>query len=183
MQLKGTFLDRPDWLSSVAFWYQTPPVSAKEPLPAAGKRIAPYRVLGVRELAVRATPDSGLSKAPGGISYTPAVADARIEIGFSVAKEGRYQVKAVLSRSLLGGRYQPLLDGKPLGPELDLCVAGQDTVPINFDLHDFAAGPHTLSFEGRGVSASQRTMVRPAYAFGLNYLLLLRLQDLAGYER
>jgi len=41
MQL-GSFVERPDWISSVAIWYQFPPATFNEPIPAADKRIAPY---------------------------------------------------------------------------------------------------------------------------------------------
>ncbi|GAG50381.1 unnamed protein product, partial [marine sediment metagenome] len=46
--------ERPDWVSSVGFWYQYPPATITEPLPPAEKRTAPYRVLPVGKLTHRA---------------------------------------------------------------------------------------------------------------------------------
>jgi len=179
----GQFFERPDWLSSVAFWYQTPTVTFDEPIPPREKRIAPYKVLSVADLDIRATPEAGLMKAPEGITYLPGKPDAQVEVTFEVKEKGRYQISAFLYHSVFGSRYQPFLDGNPLGNELDLCISGADPVWVNFDLHDLDAGKHTMRFEGRGASANRRSMAPPRYAFGLNYLLLLRLEDMEGYRQ
>lgn len=174
--------ERPDWISSVAFWYQTPPVVCQKPLPPAKQRIAPYRVLPAKELTMRAKPSLLVTKSLAGVTYAPAQADAEIEFDFDVAAKGRYQLSAVLLPSLFGARYQPLLDGKELGPELDLCNTGSDWNWYSFDLHDLEAGKHTLKFAGRGASPQKRAKAPPAYAIGINSIILLRLEDMAGYQ-
>jgi len=179
----GQFFERPDWLSSVAFWYQSPIVTFADPIPPAAERIAPYTVLSSADLEVRAMPAAGLEKTPAELTYLPQQPDARIEIDFEVPKEGRYQVSAFITHSVFGSRYQPFLDDKPVGEELDLCVSGADPFWVNFDLHDLSAGKHTLRFEGRGLSPKRRSMAPQGYAFGLNYLLLLRLEDMGGYHQ
>ena len=174
--------ERADWVSSVAFWYQTPPVVSEAPLPLAEKRVAPYHVLPARSLAHRATPTSLVSTQELGVLYAPAKPDAEIAFDFELAQAGRYHVAAVLIESVFSSRYQPLLDGQPVGPELDLCNRGEDWTWYSFDLHDLAAGKHTLAFAGRGVSPWQRTKAAGQFAFGMNSLVLLRLEDMAGYE-
>ena len=179
----GQFFERPDWLSSVAFWYQSPTVTFEDPIPPAAERIAPYQVFSMSDLEVRAEPTAGLMKAPDGLTYLPQQPDARIELDFELAKDGRYQISAFIGHSVFGSRYQPFLDDKPLGEELDLWVSGADPLWVSFDLHDLSAGKHTLRFEGRGLSPNRRSMAPQAYAFGLNYLLLLRLEDMEGYHQ
>jgi len=174
--------ERPDWVSSVAFWYQTPPVAGEAPLPPATKRVAPYRVLPMQALASRADPPATVKQQEEGLIYTPGKPDAQIEFDFDVAEAGRYQVAAVLILSLFSGRYQPLLDGQPTGPELDLCNQGEDWNWFSFDLHDLKPGKHTLKFIGRGASPNQRTKAPPLFAFGINSVVLLRLEDMDGYE-
>ena len=174
--------ERPDWVSSVAFWYQTPPVANETPLPPATNRVAPYRVLPAKTLTYRATPPTGLTHEEEGLIYAPGKPDAEIAFDFAVAEPGRYQVAAVLVLSLFSARYQPLLDGQPAGPELDLCNSGEDWTWFSFDLHDLTPGKHTLKFVGRGASPQQRSKAPPRFAFGLNSLILLRLEDLAGYK-
>jgi len=180
----GSFIERPDWISSVAFWYQSPFVTFEEPIAPATERIAPYRVLTVGDLEVRATPESRLMKERlAGLLYLPGKPDAQLEFGFEVPEQGRYQISAFLAYSLFGSRYQPVLDGKPIGTEIDLCTAGQDPVWTNLDLHDLAKGKHTLRFEGRGASPNARSMSPQQYAFGLYYVILLRLEDMKGYHQ
>ena len=87
--------ERKDWLSSVAFWYQTPPVAGDEPLPPATNRVAPYRVLAAKDLPMRAKPSTIVTKPELGVLYAPAKADAEIEFDFEVAEAGRYQVGAI----------------------------------------------------------------------------------------
>jgi len=173
--------ERSDWVSSVALWYQTPPVVNDEPLPPATNRIAPYRVFPARNLTQRASPSSEVTKPVLGVLYAPGKPDAEIEFDFEIADSGRYQLAAVLIESVFSSRYQPFLDGDPVGPVLDLCNQGSDWTWYSFDLHDLAAGKHTLKFVGCGASPRQRTKAAGQFAFGVNSLVLLRLEDMAGY--
>lgn len=175
--------ERADWVSSTAFWYQTPPVANNEdPLPPAARRVAPYQVLPAKALVKRAVPPGAITTNELGVLYAPGQPDAAIEFDFDIAKPGRYQVAAVLVESVFSSRYQPMIDGSPAGPELDLCNQGEDWTWYSFDLHDLGAGKHTLKFAGRGASPSKRTMAKAQFGFGLNSLVLLRLDDMAGYE-
>jgi len=178
----GQFNERPDWVSSVAFWYQMPPVGFDKPIAPIEKRIAPYRLLRFDELEVRATPTEGLGTEEIGVLYRPGTPDAKIEIDFEVAEAGRYQLNAFLTHSIYGSRYQPVLDDKPIGQEIDLCASGHDPVWVRLDLHDLTKGKHTLRFEGRGASPRRRSMAAEYYAFGFTYVILLRLEDMAGYH-
>lgn len=174
--------ERADWVSSAAFWYQTPPVANSKPLPPAESRVAPYRVLPAKTLPQRASPTSLVTTQELGVLYAPSKPDAEIAFDFDLTQPGRYQIAAVLVESIFSSRYQPILDGKSVGPELDLCNQGEDWTWYRFDLHDLAAGKHTLLFAGRGASPKQRSKADAQFAFGLNSLVLLRLEDMAGYE-
>ena len=155
-------------------------LAGEEPLPPATNRVAPYRVLAAKNLTCRAEPAAKLKLENEGLAYEPGKPEAQIEFDFDVAESGRYQLSAVLIMSLASSRYQPVLDGRPVGPELDLCVLEEDWTWFGLDLHDLAAGKHTLKFIGRGASPQQRTMAPPRFAFGLNSLVLLRLEDLTA---
>lgn len=178
---KATFAERRDWLSSVAFWYQTPPRGIEASLPAAKDRIAPYRVLKAAAMRAKAKPSLVLTKDETAVTYVPGRADAEIEFTFDVAEKGTYQVSALLMYSVFGSRYQPALDDQEIGPELDLCYPGMDAVWVSFDLRDLDAGAHRLAFQGRGPSPKARSKTPKYYGFGLQNLVLLRLQDMAGY--
>jgi D-arabinan exo alpha-(1,3)/(1,5)-arabinofuranosidase (non-reducing end) len=178
----GQFNERPDWVSSVAFWYQTPPAQFTTPLPTAAKRIAPYRVLPAADLVRRATPAPAVSTDGPTVNLMPLSPDASIEFDFDLEQDGRYQITGLIWHSIFASVYQVSLDGALLGEPLDLYASGHDAVWVSFDLHDLKAGKHTLQFEGVGASPRRRTMAPPAHAFGMTYLCLLRLQDMAGYH-
>ena len=175
--------ERPDWLSSVAFWYQTPIAFSDEAWPPVDKRVAPYRVLPVKDLTVRAKPSLLLTKSSSGLVYAPGKADAELEIDFEIAEKGRYQISAGLMQSVFGSRYQPLVDGKEAGPEIDLCNTGSDWNWFGLDLHDLQPGKHTLKFAGRGASPNKRSKAPATYAIAFSSLVLLRLEDMAGYKK
>ena len=178
----GSFVERPDWISSVAIWYQSKPVELKESIPPAEKRIAPYQVIAPKDLSIRATPEKGLKKSNDGFTFIPMTPDASIEFDFTVEKSGRYQLSAVITYTLFSSLYQAYLDGEPIGKEMDLYISGNDALWKSFDLHDLSAGTHTLRFEGKGASPNMRSMAPPAYYFGMDYLILLRMEDMEGYH-
>ena len=180
----GQFFERPDWVSSVAFWYQYPPKPIADVLPPVEKRIAPYKVLPVKELKYRAEPSMLLVPSGSGISYIPNTKDARLDIDFAVAEDGRYQLNAVVYKSIMGGVYQPLLDGEAFGPPLDFTIINADYMWQGLDLHDLKAGTHTLSFQGLpDVSPESRRITSGMRALGIDRLVLLRLEDMAGYHQ
>ncbi len=179
----GQFFERPDWVSSVAFWYQYPPKSIAESLPPADQRIAPYVELPVKDLAYRATPAMLVVPNGNGISYVPATPTARLEIDFEVAQDGRYQINAVVYKAVMGGVYQASLDGKDFGPPVDFTIVNADYMWQPLDLHNLKAGKHTLTFQGLDtLSPHSRTTTANMRAIGIDRLVLLRLVDMAGYQ-
>lgn len=178
----GQFIEREDWVSSVAFWYQSPAVGIATPIAPASERLPPYTLLNAADLTLRATPDRGVTKDDIGVTYMPLSPDAAIEFDFKIEEPGRYQIMAAITHSLFSSIYQPMLDGKSIGPELDLCYSGSDPIWERLDLHKLKKGTHTLRFEGKGTSPNQRTGAPPAHAFNLIYVTLLRLEDMQGYQ-
>jgi len=178
----GQFIERADWISSVAFWYQWPPRTFAEDLAPLSERLPPWQVLPACSLQVQANPAGAVRTGNPEVVFWPGRPDASISFRFDVPSPGLYRLDAILNYSVFGARYQPFLDGKPLGPELDLVASGEDPVWVRFDLHRLEPGTHELRFEGRGASVHRRTMAPPLYALGLNYLLLLRLEDVKGFH-
>jgi hypothetical protein len=178
----GQFNERPDWISSVAYWYQNPPIGFSERIPEAADRLAPYRVLSAADLTVSAIPSEALKKEGPAISFTPGSGTGTIDLQFNLDRSGRYQVNGLIYHSVYGGVYQAFLAGTPLGAPMDLCYSGHDPIWTRFDLHDLEAGTHTLRFEGRGDSPNKRSMTVPTNLFSMVYLILLRLEDVEGYH-
>ncbi len=173
--------EREDWISSVSFWYQTPVATWDEPLPAAEKRVSPYRILLAPALKMRAKPAKTEKSLPG-ISFRPETPDGEIEFDFEITEPGRYRFSAILLDSVFGSRYQPFLDDKPLGPVLDMNSKGGDWREYVFDMHDLEKGTHTFKLSGRGASTGRRTIGPKLYGVGISSLILLRMEDMEGYK-
>ncbi len=179
----GQFIERPDWVSSVAFWYQDAPVAVASELPAASARVAPYRVIPVSAMEVTANPPMMLIKDEHSLTYIPGKPDAAIEIAFVIEEGGRYQINAFMGYGMMSGVYQAFVDDTPLPKVLNFTQTGQDSLWTSLDLHDLEAGKHTLKFVGQGPSQAMRTMAIPMYGFGMGDLILLRLEDMQGYRQ
>lgn len=182
-QFLGQFIERPDWLSSVAFWYQTPARGIKTKMPPIERRTAPYTFLNPAQLTVRATPSIGLTKDKSGVGYMPFTQDAALEMDFEIKEEGLYKIDAPMMHSLYSGVYQITLNDTPIGGPRDFYQTGQDPVWQSFDLHKLKPGMHTLKFTCVGASTNQRTLLPTAYGMGIGTITLLRLEDLTGYNQ
>ncbi|MFP4500986.1 MAG: glycoside hydrolase family 172 protein [Candidatus Hydrogenedentota bacterium] len=179
----GGYKERNDWVSSVAFWYQYPPVPCTETLPPAAERIAPYHITPGNELTYRADPPFLVLDDPPFLAYIPNTADATFEIDFEVEEDGRYVLAGVFLYGIVGGIYDIALDGKPLGPPRDFVYGQYDPVWTDLDTHDLKAGTHTLRFEGvDAVPAGVRAIMPNLHGLGCAYLVRLRLDDLEGYR-
>jgi hypothetical protein len=175
-------IERPDWVSSVAFWYQSPAVGFDEPIAPAAQRVAPYKMLFANDLECRASMQDKVDKGRYSVTYKPAKGDQWVEFDFDAPEDGTYQVNAVLWYGISSGVYQPMLDGAPLGDPINFNNGADDPVWTPFDLHTLKAGKHTLRFEGRGDAPNIRTKAPHENAFGITYVALLRLEDVKGYH-
>ena len=176
--------ERPDWISSVAFWYQYPPVTIDEPLLPAEKRIAPYQVIPVSTLAHHAEPAERTVPAHVGTTYYSAAPNASIAFDFNAAKPGRYRISGMFEDMQTGSVWQPYLDGVAIGRPVDMVVPESQFIMHDFDLHDLTEGTHTLRF----VRTADRSPRKRAIDFGeasfsMEYLILLRLEDMEGYHQ
>ncbi len=169
--------ERPDRISSVAFWYQTPVAYTDAPLPPANDRIPPYQITLAATLKISATPEK-IKKEKEGIYFEPGTSDAQINLEFQIKKTGRYKVSAILFDDLFGGRYQPQIDGKIAGVELDMCSKGSDWKEYVFGLFDLTEGTHYLSFRCKGASPNHRSILPDKFSIGISSLILLNLDDL-----
>ncbi|MCK5814761.1 MAG: hypothetical protein KAH07_02335, partial [Flavobacteriaceae bacterium] len=92
-------------------------------------------------------------------------------------------ISANITHNMFSSIYKVSLDGKRIGDEIDLCIAGNDVLPINFDLHKLSAGKHTLKFKVKHASPKMRSMARKVHFFSLENIILLRLEDMDGYNK
>jgi len=169
--------ERADWISSVAFWYQTPIVFSDSGIPPAGERIPPYQIKLASSLKMKAIPDK-ITKGIEGINFTPETPDGEIEFEFEVKESGSYKLSAVLVDDIFGSRYQPLIDDKPVGLILDMVSKGSNWNEYNFGVLKLDHGKHKFKLRGKGASPNRRTSLPEKFSIGISSLILLRLEDL-----
>ncbi len=169
--------ERADWISSVAFWYQTPITFSDTKLPAANKRIAPYQILIASTLKMKASPNK-VEKEILAVNFSPETPDGEIEFEFKVKESGSYKVSAVLFDGVFGGMYQVFIDDQPVGPVLDMNSKGGDFREYNFGNFKLEPGKHSFKLIGKGNSPNKRPSLINKYQVGISTLILLRLEDL-----
>jgi D-arabinan exo alpha-(1,3)/(1,5)-arabinofuranosidase (non-reducing end) len=176
------FMERPDYLSSCALWYQVPPVKRfVEGLPAASERLpaSPRVVIEAEDLIPTATKsdDGGLETQDGGWSggkqlfFTPGAQGAFLEVTFSVAEEGLHDVSGLVTHSWDYGIYEVRLDGNPVGRRLLLYSPDVKTEMTRWGQHQLTSGSHTLRFSAVGTQAESG-----GYFLGLDAILLRKVQ-------
>ena len=180
----GGFLDRHDWYSSVAFWYQTPPAALDDAMPPPAGRIAPHRVFKAADLVCRSEPPVLILPANIAVMYAPAVAKAWLEFDLPTVKDGRYRFDAVLYHTVMSGTWKATLDGTPLGKALDLNAPGADFRWVFLDTLDLKAGTHTLRFECMEESITGIRALAPKFnLLGVAAIAMLRLDDMEGFQQ
>jgi hypothetical protein len=101
--------------------------------------------------------------------WTDAKPGNRLELAFLVAKAGTYQLLAQFTKAVDYGIVQLSLDGKKLGPPVDLFHDGVvPTGEIDLGTRELSAGEHTLMVEITG--ANPKAVKN--FMFGLDYLRL-----------
>ena len=122
--LEGFYLERPDFLSSVAFWYQTGEPKRFGRLPPWHERRVPWRQQHLVR-AFRQAQSTGRAKVQvqtqGFFGARPLLAwpnreiGARLTLPFSVEEDGRYAVRLTAMQGPQFGRYGISIDGKDAG--------------------------------------------------------------------
>ncbi|NLV46295.1 MAG: DUF2961 domain-containing protein [Candidatus Hydrogenedentes bacterium] len=185
MQIEvGGFIERYDWVSSVAFWYQYPPVFSPEPFPSRAERVPPATMLMAASMTYTADPPLLVVPMEPAVLYVPGIDKGRIDFDFEVPEDGRYRLDGIFMYSLFCGVYQPLLDGEPVGQPVDFGARGMDPVWLPLDIHLLKAGKHTVGFAGSGESSKFKRALAPAEGgIAVVGFQLMRLDTLDGYQQ
>ncbi len=150
---EGFFIERPDFFSSVAFWYQEgepkpffklPPWSQRRIPWAQNHFVRAFRQAQTTGDAKVRIDTSGLFGARPMLLWPNKSAGAALTIPFEAAGDGRYAVRLTAGSGPDYGAYDVQIDGKKVAsadfrspdPELDLSLGTQV----------LTKGPHTISF-------------------------------------
>ncbi len=168
-KVKSGFEERPDYFSSVAFWYQQGKAERFAELPPAHERL----VLGEtiegesRYEYAEAVPEEGLEVQKAGhwsggaqLFYHPPKQETppRLTVPFEIKEPGRYILKALLTRSWDYGIYSIALDGDEVVKTVDLYSANLKIEKQELGVHTLKSGKHTLTFTAIGVNPASKVL-------------------------
>jgi len=161
----GTLVDaytdrRPDFYSSVAFWYQTGKAKRFEELPPAKERMAAYALMPADELLEDTVPEmTALVKDPSpyfdrtDAHFVPGKEGDSLTVPFEVAEAGNYLVFARVIPGGDSGTYDFYLNGQLLAKGEDLLKEHSALIDVKLgNMHHLEKGSHSLKAVYRGTS-------------------------------
>lgn len=158
----GFFLERPDFFSSVAFWYQTGEPKNHLPLPPWSARRPPWQhqhlvrafqqaqATGETKPQVQTTGFFGARPVLAWPNKTPG---AQLALPFRVDAAGRYAVRLTAGSGPECGTYELLIDGRPVLTH-DFRAAEFTEADLLLGTYELAAGDHVLAF--RAANTTER---------------------------
>jgi len=173
----GFFLERPDFFSSVAYWYQAgEPKTTFTPLPPWYERRVPWQQQHLVK-AYRYAQTSGKAKVEvqtqGFFGARPVLAwpneepGAVLTLPFELSQDGRFAVRLTAASGPRNGTYDVEIDGKKV-VTADFRSPEDNEMDLMLGTHEIAKGNHTIGF--RAIDNARQ--VGP---LGVEVLRLLRL--------
>jgi hypothetical protein len=161
--LDGFYIERPDFLSSVAFWYQTGQPKPFGEVPPWHQRRVPWEIhhfvralrqaktTGPSRVQIETTGFFGARPVLVWANKTP---DAELTVPFHVHEEGRYALRLTACNLPDGASYDIALDHKRILSS-DFRSAEPSEADLLLGTHALAKGEHTISF--KAASEADRT--------------------------
>jgi hypothetical protein len=153
--IEGFYLERPDFLNSVAFWYQTGEPKRFATLPPYPQRCPPWKnfqlVKAFRQVQATGTAKvrvetTGMFGARPVLGWTNSQPGATMSIPFELDSAGRYAVRLTAATGPSFGAYRIELDGQVAVEAADLHGREEDELDLGLGTHELPAGPHKISF-------------------------------------
>jgi hypothetical protein len=161
----GFFLERPDFFSSVAFWYQTGEPKSFGRLPPWPERRVPWQQQHLVR-AFRQAQTSGDAKVKvettGFFGARPVLAwpnksaDASLTLPLDVSEDGRYAVRLTAGVGPEYGRFNIRIDDKSASPaSADFHADEAGETDLLLGTFDLSKGRHTITFRPDAAAPAQ----------------------------
>jgi hypothetical protein len=153
--IEGFYLERPDFINSIAFWYQIGEPKKMPGLPPYPERRVPWQFQHLVRAFKQATSTgsakvqietSGMFGARPLLSWRNTEPGARLTLPFSVEAAGRFAVRLTAASAPEFGRYAIELDGEVALPSADFGSADPDELDLSLGTHQLTKGSHSLTF-------------------------------------
>ncbi len=198
---RAAFEERPDYFSSVAFWYQDG-VNEELPEPPYGRARLPIgnaQQIAIQHSIKDVTAVNGTASVQQGQDWNKDFVflaakgpGARINIPFDVTESGRYELVASIAKAPNYGNYVALVDNKPTNLDLRQPVSSEIPFPgplvyHNYELEVYAGMQQPLGFfhfeKGRhtvSLICVGKDVASAGYDVGVYELVLERLPEDIG---
>ncbi len=152
----GFFVERPDFISSVAFWYQEGEPGPWTPLPGWNDRRVPWDrhhfvrdYQAARQLLGDAVKidTSGLFGARPVLLWINRAPDASVSFPFEVKSDAQYAVRLTAASGGDHGKYNVEIDGRSAGT-LDFRTPDGAELDLSLGRLTLTKGSHTIAFKG-----------------------------------
>ena len=149
------YVERPDFLNSVTFWYQTGEPKAFGQLPPYPERRVPWQqrhlVRAFRQAKTTGAAQAqvqfaGMFGARPVLGWTNAEVGARLTLPFEVDATGRYAVRLTAGAAPEFGVYDIELDGRIALAHADFRAPDYDELDLLLGTQELTKGQHRLSF-------------------------------------
>lgn len=149
------YIERPDFFSSVAFWYQTGLPKRFGDLPPWPDRCVPWTNIHLVPSLPRLQQDdpgrvsvrtTGFFGGRPALCWNPVQTVARLTIRFDVTNAGRHAIRLTALSSPTGGLFDVEIDGTTALRGVDLHSNEGGELDLLLGTHILAAGVHTLTF-------------------------------------
>jgi hypothetical protein len=171
---EGFYVERPDFLNSVAFWYQVGKPAPPGVVPGYPERAVPWQqhhlVRAFRNLKAsgEAKPEvsfAGMFGARPVVVWTNTEAGAGLTAPFTVPEEGRYALRLTAVAGPNYGQCAIELDGKTVVAKTDFRAAEYDELDLALGTHTLKSGEHSLTLralasEGQRAGPVAAEMIR-----------------------
>lgn len=163
------FIERPDFFSSIAYWYQAGEPKAFGHLPGWPERCVPWRSRHLLRDLRRTRVEGGDAPTVGTLGFfggrptllwSAAEPDSLLQVPFTVAGEGRHALRLTTFAAPDHGVFDILVDGEPVLPAVGFTAPEFEERDLLLGTRTLSAGEHLLGF--RSPSATPSTPQRLA---------------------
>ncbi len=182
-EINGFFFERPDFINSVAFWYQVGKPKPFGELPPYESRRVPWEIHHLvsaftQAKVSRGAPPrvdySGMMGARPVLVWPASEAGAQLTLPFTVTNSARYAVRLMAEAAPSFGKCDILLDGKVAVAAADFRSSDDQELDLSLGVSQLTAGRHELAF--RALAADSK---KPA-SISIEVLRLLALPPPGG---
>jgi hypothetical protein len=162
------YLERPDFLSSVAYWYQTGEPRPWERLPGYPERAVPWQKTHLVPAFRAAKTNDGSRVAVRTLGFfggRPSLLwremqpGARLSLPFTLSTSGRHALRLTALTGPDHGTFDVEIDGEPMRRTVSFAGGAEEEMDLLLGVRELQAGEHTLSFRAVGAAGDPRSLV------------------------